>query len=436
MKQLLRGGRVIDPSQNLDDVRDVLIEDGKIAAIGQNLSTEGVEELVQLSPDLWVTPGLIDIHVHLREPGRVDKETIQSGTEAAIAGGFTAVACMPNTQPTIDNLSTLEYVNVTAARQARIPVYPVAAATKDIAGQELTEMAELKAHGSVAFTDDGHCLMDSRLMRLALQYCKMLDVPFVCHAEDMHLSTNGCMNEGYYSTLLGLQGIPNTAESIIVGRDIQLSRATGGHVHFAHVSAAESVALIRQAKAEGLPITAETTPHYIALTDAALQGYNSNFKMNPPLRSQADRDALIEGLQDGTIDAIATDHAPHTPDEKGMPLDQCPNGVIGLETALAVVLTHLSKTKLLTPLQVIERMSTGPARCLKLPGGTLKIASTADITVIDPNFKWVVEASTFKSKSRNTPFHGETLSGKALKVYSKGRELILEDAFSREFSTC
>jgi dihydroorotase len=426
MKQLLKGGRVIDPTQNLDAVRDILIEDEVIVAIEPEISTTGVDEVHQLSAEYWVTPGLIDIHVHLRDPGRLDKETIQTGTEAAIAGGFTAVACMPNTTPVLDNLSTLEYVNNKVQREARIPVYPVCAATKNIAGEELSEMGELQRHGAVAFTDDGHCLMDSRLMRLALQYCAMLKVPFVCHAEDMNLSAEGCMNEGYTSTLLGLRGIPNVAESVIVGRDIQLSKLTGGHVHFAHVSARESVELIRQAKAEGLPITAETTPHYLALTDSAVLEYDPDFKMNPPLRTDLDQEALIEGLQDGTIDAIATDHAPHTPDDKGHPFDCCPNGVTGLETSLSVVLTYLVNPGKLTPMQMVERMSTGPARCLSLPGGTLKVGSRADITVIHPTLEWTVDPFKMKSKSRNTPFKGMTLQGKAVKVFSRGRELILE----------
>lgn len=435
MKQLLKGGRVIDPSQNIDAVMDVLIENDTIVAIEKSISTDGVDEVHQLSPEFWVTPGLIDIHVHLRDPGRLDKESIQSGTESAIAGGFTAVACMPNTQPVLDNLTTLEYVNTTAQRTARIPVFPIAAATKNIAGEEMTEMAELKAHGAVAFSDDGHCVMDGRIMRLILEYCNMLDMPFVCHAEDTHLSGKGCMHEGYYSTLLGLPGIPSVAESVIVGRDIQLARLTGGRVHFAHISAKESLDLIREAKAEGLPITAETAPHYLAFTDAAIEAYDPDFKMNPPLRAEDDQQALIEALKDGTIDCIATDHAPHTPDDKGQAFDECPNGVIGLETALAAVLTHLYHPGHLSPLQVIDRMSTGPARCMSLPGGTLKPGSLADVTVIHPDLKWTVDPKAFKSKSRNTPFKGQTLQGKAVKVFSKGRELLMDTSLLQEVSS-
>jgi len=427
MKQLLKGARVIDPSQNMDTIADVLIEQNQVQAIGPDLPVDDIDSVYQLSPDYWVTPGLIDIHVHLRDPGQWEKETIQTGTEAAIAGGFTAVACMPNTKPTIDNLSTLTYVNTTAKQNARIAVYPVAAATKDIAGEELTEMAELKTNGAVAFTDDGHCLMDSRMMRLALEYCKMLNMPFICHAEDMNLSGQGCMNEGYYSTLLGLPGIPNVSESVIVGRDIQLAKVTGGHVHFAHISTRESVELIRQAKAEGISITAETTPHYIALTDEAVSGYDPDFKMNPPLRSKTDQEALIEGLIDGTIDAVATDHAPHTRDEKAQSFDHAPNGVIGLETSLAVILTHLFHTGKMSPLNIIHRMSTGPAQCLKLSGGTLKPGSPANLTVIHPGLKWTVDPSQMKSKSRNTPFKGQTLRGKALQVFYQGEALLQMD---------
>lgn len=424
MKQLLKGARVIDPSQNLDAVQDILIENEHIAAIGKDLPSQGVEEVHQLSPDYWVTPGLIDIHVHLREPGQEYKETIQSGTEAAIAGGFTAVACMPNTKPTIDNVTTLEFVNLRARQTARIPVYVVAAATKEIAGQELTEMGDLKAHGAVAFTDDGHCIMDSRIMRLALEYCTMLGMPFVCHAEDMQMSGKGCMNEGYHSTLLGLPGIHNLSESLIVARDIQLAKTFGGYIHFAHISAKESVELIRQAKAEGIHITAETTPHYIAMTDSRIQEYDPDFKMNPPLRTDEDQQALIEGLIDGTIDAIATDHAPHSPDEKGQAFDQCPNGVIGLETSLAVSLTYLYHTGKLSALDLIHRMSTGPAGIMSIPGGTLAVGSRADITVIQPDIEWTVDPSQAKSKSRNTPFKGMTLQGQAIKVFSAGQELL------------
>lgn len=430
MKQLLKGGRVLDPSQNLDDVRDVLIENGRILAIDANISEDGADEVWTLNDNQWVAPGLIDVHVHLRDPGQEYKETIESGTEAAIHGGFTAVACMPNTDPVIDNLSTLEYVKHRAQSTARIPVYPICAGTKNIAGEQITEIGELLKHGAVGFSDDGHCVMNARVMRMIFEYTAMFDVPFISHAEDTNLSHKGCMNEGYYSTLLGLQGIPNESESVIVARDIQLVKKTGARLHVAHVSARESVDLIRRAKEEGLNVTCEVTPHHLAQTDAAITEYDPDFKMNPPLRSEEDRQVMVQALKDGVIDAVATDHAPHSPDEKANPFDCCPNGVIGLETSLGVMMTHFVNTGLISPLTLIDRMSTGPARCLSLEGGTLKPGSRADITVIDPELAWVVDPRQFKSKSRNASFKGQTLSGKAVMVMSNGKVLMKDELFA------
>lgn len=423
MKTLLKGGRVINPATGTDEVLDVLIRDDIIEAIEPNISASRADQIVELTPGHWVTPGLVDIHVHFRDPGRPDKETTATGASAAIAGGFTSVCIMPNTIPTLDDLPTLKYVNH-AAQQTKIHIHPVAAATKGLEGETLTEMGSLHQNGAVAFTDDGYCLMNANLMRLALEYATMFGVPVVCHAEDMNLSAGGCMNEGYYSTLLGLKGVPNVAESTIVSRDIELARLTGGHVHFAHVSTKESVDLIRRAKKEGVQVTGETTPHYLVLTDEAVQGYNPNFKMNPPLPSEEDRQALIQAVIDGTIEAIATDHAPHTPDEKALEFDKAPNGVIGLETSLGVMLTHFVHTGLLKPIDLIHRMSTGPAQLLNLPAGVLAPGSRADITVIDPNLKWVVDPATFKSKSRNTPFKGMKLKGKATMVFAEGECLL------------
>jgi dihydroorotase len=420
MKTLLKGGRVINPATGTDEVLDVLIHDHFIEAIEFDINPEIADQVVVLTPEQWVTPGLVDIHVHFRDPGRPDKETTATGAAAAIAGGFTSVCIMPNTQPVLDNLSTLEYVKQVAKNHSKINIYPVAAASKGLAGEELTEMGSLYQHGAVGFTDDGHCLMNANLMRLALRYAKMFDVPVVCHAEDTNLSGCGCMNEGYYSTLLGLPGVPNLAESVIVSRDIELARMTGGQVHFAHISTRESVDLIRKAKQDGVRVTAETTPHYLTLTDASVQGYDPDFKMNAPLRAEADRQALISAVQDGTIDAIATDHAPHTPDEKSMEFDKAPNGVIGLETSLGVMLTHFVHTGLLQPIELIQRMSTGPAQVMKLPAGMLKVGCKADITVIDSNLEWTVDPKTFKSKSRNTPFKGMKLKGKATMVFASG----------------
>lgn len=429
LKVLLKGGRVLNPATGCDQVMDVLVEGETIAALGENLPATGVDQVIELNPDLWVTPGLVDIHVHFRDPGRPDKETTATGAAAAVAGGFTSVCIMPNTTPTIDSLSTLEYVNQAAKTHTRINIHAVAAATKGLAGEELTEIGSLYQKGAVAFTDDGHCLMNANLMRLALEYASMFNAPVVCHAEDTHLAGNGCMNEGYYSTLLGLPGVPNIAESVIVGRDIELARLTGGHVHFAHVSTKESVDLIRKGKAEGVKVSGETTPHYVTLTDAAVQSYDTDFKMNAPLRSETDRLALIEALKDGTLEAIATDHAPHTLDEKSLEFDKAPNGVIGLETSLGVMLTHFVHTGVFTPLKLIDLMSTGPARLMHLKAGVLEPGARADITVIDPNAEWVVEPSQFKSKSRNCPFKGMTLKGRAKMVFAAG-ECLLGDVSS------
>lgn len=424
---LLKGGRVLNPAKGQDEVADVLIQGPLVREIGPNIPESKAQKVVQLNPDIWVTPGLVDIHVHFRDPGRADKETTESGAHAALAGGFTTVCIMPNTSPTLDDLPTLEYVNQAAQRVGKINIHPVCAITKGLTGEELTEMGCLFEKGAVGFTDDGHCLMNANLMRLALQYAKMFDVPIVSHAEDTDLSGHGSMNEGYYSTLLGLRGAPNVAESVIVGRDIELARATGGRVHIAHVSTAESVDLIRKAKAEGVNVTGETAPHYLVFTDADLQSYDPDFKMCPPLRAKKDQESLIEAVLDGTLEAIATDHAPHTQDEKSLEFDKTPNGVIGLETSLAVMLTHFVHTGKMSPLTLIDRMATGPSRLMKLPAGTLEPGRRADITLIDPNESWLVEPTKFASKSRNCPFKGMTLKGRAKQVYFGGQCVFGQD---------
>lgn len=423
-KTLIQGGRVINPSTRTDEVLDVLINGEIVEAIEKNIPESSADEVIRLTPDQWVTPGLIDIHVHFRDPGRPDKENTLSGAAAAIEGGFTTVCVMPNTSPVIDSLSVLQYVQ-NAAKPTGITIHPVPAVTKGLEGQELTAMGGLVQNGAVAFTDDGRPISNSHIMRKALEYSKMFGVPIVSHAEDECLCGSGVMHEGYYSTLLGLPGIPSVAESVMVARDIELARFTGGHVHFAHVSAKESVDLIRKAKAEGVKITAETTPHYLTLTDAACAGYDPNFKMHGPLRAESDRQALVTAIQDGTIDAIATDHAPHTPDEKLLAFDEAPNGVIGLETSLGVMLTHFVHTGLLQPTELVYLMSTGPAQayCLK-EGGTLEVGKRADVTVIDANTEWVVDPAQFKSKSRNTPFKGMALKGKAVMVIAGGQTLL------------
>lgn len=423
-KLLLKGGRVINPDNKLNDVLDVLIVDGKIERLAPDIDTPEQAEVIQLTAEHWVTPGLIDIHVHFRDPGGSAKETTATGAAAAIAGGFTTVCIMPNTSPVIDSVPILEHVRH-AGEQTGINILPVPAVTKGLEGKELSPMGTLYENGAIGFTDDGMPITNALMMRRALEYSKMFGVPIICHAEDTNLCGCGVMHEGFYATKLGLRGIPNSAESTMVARDILLAKETGGHVHFAHLSAKESIDLIRNAKREGLKITAETTPHNLTLTDEALQDYNPNFKMYAPLRSEADRQALIAGLQDGTIDAIATDHAPHTPEEKALTFDEAPRGVIGLETSLGVILTHFYKTALLTPEQIIRLMSTGPAAAYGLKNcGRLSVGECADVTVIDPNLTWTVDPMSFKSKSRNCPFNGHTLTGKAVMTIAKGNILM------------
>lgn len=426
MKKLLKGGRVINPATQTDEQLDVLIADGRIEKIEKNIPAAEADEVVQLSEKHWVTPGLIDVHVHFRDPGQSAKETTATGAAAAIAGGFTTVCVMPNTSPAIDSLPTMQYVLQMAAITG-INILPVPAVTKGLEGSELTAMGTMAQNGAVAFTDDGMPIGNAMIMRRALQYSSMFGVPIVCHAEDTCLCGGGVMHEGYWSTRLGLPGIPSVAESTMVARDIMLARDTGGHVHFAHLSTKEAVELVRQAKKEGLRITAETTPHNLTLTDEYVRDYNPNFKMYGPLRSEEDRQALVEGIKDGTIDCIATDHAPHTPEEKQMTFDYAPRGVIGLETSLGAVLTWFFKTGELTPLKIVELMSTGGANAYGLKDiGKLVEGGVADITVIDPALEWTVDATTFKSKARNCPFDGMTLTGKAVMTIAKGQTLLDE----------
>lgn len=425
-KLLLKGGRVINPDNQLNDFLDVLIVNGKIDRIAPDIDTTGIDEVIELTKEHWVTPGLIDIHVHFRDPGSSAKETTATGAAAAIAGGFTTVCIMPNTNPVLDSLPVVEHVRH-AAEATGITIHPVPAVTKGLEGKELSPMGTLFQNGAIGFTDDGMPITNALMMRRALEYSKMFGVPIICHAEDSNLCGCGVMHEGFFSTKLGLKGIPNSAESTMVARDILLARETGGHVHFAHLSAKESVDLIRNAKREGLKVTAETTPHNLTLTDEALQDYNPNFKMYAPLRSEEDRLALIAGIQDGTIDAIATDHAPHTPEEKALTFDEAPRGVIGLETSVGVILTHFHKTAQLTPDQIIRLMSTGPAKAYGLKDcGRLAVGEKADVTVIDPNLTWTVDPMAFKSKSRNCPFNGKTLTGKPVMTIASGKILMNE----------
>jgi dihydroorotase len=422
VRLLIKGGRIIDPSQQLDKTADLLIEDGRVKSIEDSSNDNGLE--VFDASGLIVAPGFIDLHVHLREPGEEYKETIASGAAAAVAGGFTSICAMPNTTPVNDNASVTRFI-IDKAREAGLArVYPVGAITRESKGAELAEMAEMKQAGAVAVSDDGRPVMDSQVMRHAMEYARDHGLVVVDHCQDLYLAAGGVMNEGRYSTLLGLKGVSNTAEQTHVARDIMLAELTGARVHIAHISTAGSVELVRRAKRQGLAVTCEVTPHHLALTDAAVVGFDTNTKMSPPLRSEADRAALIEGVREGTIDAIATDHAPHHRDEKMLEYDRAPNGVIGLETALGVSLTVLHHSSAVPITRVIEMLTIGPARAFSLRGGTLAVGSTADITVFDPASEWTVDVQAFKSKSRNTPFAGWTLSGRVVETLIAGRRAL------------
>ncbi|MEA3470819.1 MAG: dihydroorotase [Thermodesulfobacteriota bacterium] len=414
MRLLLKGGRIVDPLQNMDAKMDLLIEKGTVSRIAKTIP-EGKgqkTEVIDLT-DMIITPGLIDMHTHLREPGHEYKETIQTGSEAAVAGGFTSIACMANTEPVNDNRSVTEFIKRQARAAGMARVYPVAAVSKDEEGKVLTEFADLKDAGAVALSDDGNPVMDSGLMRNALEYACSLGIPVISHCEDLNLSAGGQMNEGFTSTELGLQGIPNTAEYIMIARDIALAEFSNVSIHIAHVSTAESVRIIREAKKRGVRVTAETTPHYFTLTEEALTEFSTSFKMYPPLRRNEDVESIKEGLKDGTIDAIASDHAPHSSIEKDVEFEYAANGIIGLETSLSASLTLVNEN-ILSLAELIEKMSKNPAGILKIPGGTLKVGCTADITVIDPQKKWTVKADKFRSKSRNTPFEGRKFRGRAV----------------------
>ena len=419
---LLSNGRVIDPVNKLDKKASILVEKGKIKAIFSSRQKAPALPKKILSFDLqgkWVVPGLIDMHVHLREPGEEHKETIESGTRAAAAGGFTAVACMPNTIPVNDSQSVTKLI-LEKAENASARVYPVGAISKGSHGETLAEFGDMKRAGAVAVTDDGRPVIDSQLMRRALEYASNHKMLVISHSEDAGLSRNGAMNEGFISTSMGLKGIPHIAEEIMVYRDLALASYTGCHLHLAHISTEESISLIRQAKKKGCPVTAETAPHYFTLTEEAVKDYNTNAKMNPPLRTLKDREAVIAALKDGTIDAIATDHAPHSVLEKEIEFDQAANGIIGLETAVPLVL-ELYRKGLIDAARLVELLSVNPARILGVAGGSLGIGTEADITVIDPEVKFVLQGQDFYSKSKNSPFIGSKLQGKAVFTLCGGR---------------
>lgn len=419
MNLLIKNGRVIDPSQKIDDTLDLLVENGKIKEIGKGLKATAGGEIIDAA-GLYVVPGLIDMHVHLRDPGLEYKEDIISGTKAAVAGGFTSVCCMPNTKPVIDNKTVAGYIISKAKSEGFCNVFPVGSITYGLSGDRMSEMGELKESGCVAVSDDGKPVKNSELMMRSLQYAAGIGIMVISHAEELELVGEGVMNEGYTSTELGLKGIPRIAEDIATVRETLLAEYTGTPIHIAHVSTKGSVRIIREAKARGVKVTCETAPHYFTLTDDAVRGYNTNARMNPPLREADDVAAIKAGLKDGTIDAIATDHAPHHLDEKDVEFNVAMNGIIGLETSLPLSLGLVAEG-VLTLNQLIEKMSCNPSYILGLSRGTLAAGSVADITLIDPKNEWVVEADKLASKSKNSPWLGQKMTGCAAATVVDGK---------------
>ncbi|MCH9014212.1 MAG: dihydroorotase [Gemmatimonadetes bacterium] len=423
---IFTGGRVIDPSQELDTASDLLVVDGKVAEIGKNLTAPDEAEVIDVS-GLIVAPGLIDVHVHFREPGMEEAETVATGARAAVAGGFTGVCVMPNTDPVTDNQAAVGFIVKQGGDANAARVYPIAAITLQQLGERLSEFGELVAAGAVAVSDDGRPVVSSHMMRTALEYAQTFGIPIVDHCEDPSLAAGGVMHEGLVSSRLGLKGIPSAAEEIMVARDALLAELTEGRVHICHVSTEGSVEIIRQAKSRGARITAEATPHHFTLTDMACEQYDTNTKMNPPLREDHDVAAVIEGLKDGTLDVIATDHAPHHYEAKERDFDDAPFGVVGLETALGVGISELVDTKQLSLYDLIHCMSTKPARIFDLPGGGLSGGSPADLVVFDPTRLWIVDEAKFLSKSRNTPFSGRELSGAVVRTVVAGMTVFEAD---------
>lgn len=414
---LIRGGRVIDPSQEIDEVMNVVIAEGKIAALG---GSAPAADTVLDAAGCLVTPGLIDMHVHLREPGEEEKETIETGTAAAAAGGFTAVACMPNTDPPLHSDSEIEFVLRQAARAASTRVYPVGAITKDRSGAELAEIGLMVRAGAVAFSDDGNGIADTGVCLRAMQYISMFDKLFIQHCEDPALARGGCMNAGVTATRLGLPGLPALAEEVMAQRDIALTAQTGVRYHVAHVSSRGTVELVRQAKHAGQAVSAEVCPHHLLLTEEACGNYDPNFKVNPPLRTQADVEACRAAVADGTIDCLVSDHAPHGRQDKEYEFQQAPFGIVGLETALALFIKALVEPGLIDWPRLVRAMSTRPAELLGVAGGTLKVGAPADVTVIDPECEWTIDAARFRSKSHNTPFDGWQVRGRAVATLVAG----------------
>ncbi|NIR49665.1 dihydroorotase [candidate division KSB1 bacterium] len=415
---LFKNGIVVDPEKLTQEPADVLVENGKLKRIGKIDVSNFNGELIDLQGQV-LCPGLIDMHVHLREPGREDEETVETGTDAAMMGGFTAVCPMPNTDPPADNAEVVRFLKE-RSEELLVEVFPIAAVTKQRAGAELTEMAELVKAGAVAFSDDGDPVATSEILRRAMEYARMFDVPIIEHCEDKSLTIDGAMHEGAVSTRLGLPGIPAISEEIIVARDILVAEFTKARLHIAHISTVGAVELVRQAKERGISVTCEVTPHHFTLNHEAVVNYDTNTKMNPPLRSQKDVEAMLEGLRDGTIDVIATDHAPHAIEEKETEYEAAPFGIIGLETALGLILTKLVEADVLTLPQAICKITKNPAKILNLERGVFKVGSPASLTVFDPKPEWTVDKKQFKSRSKNSPFHGWKLKGKVFGLYNQG----------------
>ncbi|MCW3491405.1 dihydroorotase [Dethiobacter alkaliphilus] len=409
LEMVIRGGTVVDPSQNIDGIFDVLVAEGKIARIAQNIEAEG-RQIIDAAGKV-VVPGFIDLHTHLRQPGGEAKETVLTGSRAAAAGGYTGITALPNTRPVIDNAQMVARQNELAAKANLVRVWPVGAVTKGSEGSELAEIGGMVKQGARAITDDGRGVPDARLLRNAMLYCRELDIPLFEHCEEEALAGNGQLHEGVVSARLGLQGMPAAAETVMLARDLVLAKETGCRIHIMHVSCAETVEMIRKAKKEGIPVTAEVTPHHLLLTDEAVEGYNTNAKMKPPLRTAEDVAAVRMGLADGTIDAVGTDHAPHTESEKGNDFISAPFGIVGLETAFPLLYTHLVRPGVISLSQLVERMSWRPAAILGVPHGTLKPGGAADLAIIDTQQEQIIEKERFYSKGKNTPFDRWPVTG-------------------------
>jgi dihydroorotase len=429
MKRLFRGGRVIDPANGIDGFFDVLVDGERIGAVGRDLPVDGAE-VVALARDQVLCPGLIDIHVHLREPGQEHKETVATGLASAVAGGFTAVACMPNTTPVNDNANVTAYILGKAAAASLARVYPIGAVSRGSKGELLADIAELHSAGCVAITDDGHPTATALLLRRALEYAGMFGMPVIEHCEDSSLKGDGVAHDGFTAATLGLRGMPGACEAMGVERGVLMAELTGGAFHVAHMSARASIRAVRKAKEAGIRVTCEVAPHHFTLTDESLRSpipYDTNTKMNPPLRESADRDAMLDGIADGTVDVIATDHAPHHYDEKNVEFDRAPFGIVGLETAVPLAVTRLVDAGRITLPRLIELMSTNPARLLKLPGGTLSVGAPADLTILAPEMPVRIDARRLRSRSKNTPFDGWELRGGVVATMVNGRTVYVND---------